>query len=138
MAELKTKKQVASVEAFLARIEDPRMRDDCRAVAAMMQKATGKRPAMWGTSIVGFGDYHYVYATGREGDWFELGFSPRKANLTLYLMSGVERYATQLKTLGKHKTGKGCLYLTSLASIDSRVLATLLARSVKDLRAGKV
>ena len=133
MAELKTKKTAASVAAFLGAIDDDTMRRDCLAVAKLMQKATKAEPKMWGASIVGFGDYHYKYPSGREADWFVAGFSPRKQNLTLYLMSGVEPYAALLRKLGKHKTGKGCLYIKTLADVDARVLEELVRRAVADL-----
>lgn len=137
MAELKTKKTTGSVAQFLDAIPDAARRADCRAIATLMQKATGAKPAMWGPAIVGFGAYHYRYATGREGDWFEIGFSPRKQSLTLYAMTGFERYRALLEKLGTHKSAKGCLYLRSLDDVDRSTLATLLERSVKDLRAGK-
>jgi hypothetical protein len=136
-AELKTKATTASVEKFLDSIPDEGRREDCRAVAEIMRKATGAAPRMWGTSVVGFGDYHYKYESGRENDWFIAGFSPRKDSLTLYFMTGIEPYAAILKQLGKHKTGKGCLYIKSLEDVDRKVLRQLVETSVKDLEKKK-
>lgn len=130
MAELKTKATDANVEAFLQTIEDERKRQDSFALLAMLQAITGAPPRLWGESIVGFGDYHYVYASGREGDWFVAGFSPRKQNLTLYCMGGFEPHAELLGRLGKHKLGKGCLYIKRLQDVDQEVLSALLAASV--------
>jgi len=131
MAELKTQKNDASVQAFLAGIEDERRRQDCQKVLEIMQQATGQPPAMWGTSIVGFGSYHYKYSTGREGDWFVTGFSPRKQNLTLYIMSGFQRYTQLMDKLGKHKTGKSCLYVKSLDDIHLPTLKKLIKESAR-------
>ncbi|MDL1911866.1 DUF1801 domain-containing protein [Chloroflexi bacterium CFX6] len=130
MAELKTKVNKASVEKFIKDIRDERTREDCRRIVEIMQKATKAEPKMWGTSIVGFGSYHYKYASGREGDWFLVGFSPRKQNLTLYIMSGFEGYDSLLKKLGKHSTGKSCLYIKRLEDVDLKVLEELVAKSV--------
>ncbi|MEW6743484.1 MAG: DUF1801 domain-containing protein [Planctomycetota bacterium] len=135
MAEMKTKPTGASVEAFLDRLTDEARREDCYALLKIMQQATKARPKMWGPSIVGFGDYHYKYASGREGDWFLVGFSPRKQDLTLYVMAGAERYPELLEKLGKHKTGKSCLYIKRLADIDLKVLSELIRRSLKDMKA---
>lgn len=137
MAELKTKKNDASVAEFLQAIPDEQKRQDSLTILALMQKATKAEPKMWGSSIIGFGDYHYQYATGREGDWFQLGFSPRKQNLTLYLMSGLEAQRDSLAKLGKHKTGKGCLYINKLADVDMKVLQTMLTDAVKVLKQRK-
>jgi hypothetical protein len=126
MAELKTKKRKASVAAFLKAIPDETQRADCRKLLKLMQRLTGEKAAMWGASIVGFGSYHYKYPTGREGDWFITGFSPRKGNLTLYMMVGFERFQPLLKKLGKHKLGRSCLYLKTLASVDEGTLEELL------------
>jgi hypothetical protein len=132
MAELKTKKTTQSVEAFLDKIADPQKREDSHAILEMMQKATGEKPKMWGDSIVGFGDYHYKYASGREGDWFVTGFSPRKQNITLYLgFDVVGEHSDSIKRLGKHKTGKGCLYINRLADVDAKVLREMIARAAK-------
>lgn len=126
MAAQKTKPTVASVEGFLNGIDDPNRREDCLAIAALMKKITRCEPRMWGTSIVGFGDHHYRYESGREGDTFILGFSPRKDALTLYLGPGLERFQETLDRLGKYKTGKGCLYIRRLEDVDTSVLAMLL------------
>ena len=132
-AELKTKKTAASVEKFIESIEDEGTKADCRRLVTMMKAATGAEPRMWGESVVGFGDYHYKYASGREGDWFITGFSPRKANLTLYFMSGVEPYSELLARLGRHRTGKGCLYVKRLGDLDMKVLTRLIRTSTRDL-----
>ena len=113
MAELKTKENDASVSAFIDSIADAQRREDARTVAAMMKAATRSVAKMWGTSIVGFGAQHYRYASGREGDWFRAGFSPRKDSLTLYITSGFERHLDLMGRLGKYKTGKACLYIRS-------------------------
>lgn len=134
MAELKTKVNKASVDKFINNIKDERVRQDCRRVVEIMQKATKAEPKMWGTSIVGFGSYHYKYASGREGDWFLVGFSPRKQNLTIYLTYGFEEYDSLLKKLGKHSTGKSCLYVKRLEDVDLKVLAELVAKSVRHMR----
>jgi hypothetical protein len=134
MAELKTKENSASVAAFLNTIEDAQKRADAKKIAAMMRKATGSRAKMWGTNIVGFGGYHYKYASGREGDWMLIGFSPRKQNLTLYIMSGFREFDTLMFQLGKHKTGKSCLYVKRLADIDLKVLESLMRRSIRYMR----
>ena len=131
-AELKTKKTKASVAAFIAGIEDPQVRRDCKTLSGLMQAATGAKGKMWGTSIVGFGDYHYRSpTTGREGDWFAMGFAPRKGTLTLYLMSGVHRHEALLEKLGKHRTGTGCLYIRRLEDVDGVVLKKLIRESAK-------
>jgi hypothetical protein len=132
MAELKTRQTNASVQTFLRSIADDQRRQDCITVLKIMKEATGARPRMWGSSIVGFGTYHYRYRSGREGDWFLSGFSPRKQDLTLYVMSGVEPYRALLGKLGKHKTGKCCLYIKRLADIDLAVLKQILGRSLRD------
>ena len=133
MAELKTKKTSASVSAFLDSVADDSVRKDCRTLIQLMKKATKSPPKMWGPSIVGFGDYHYKYETGREADWFRTGFSPRKNALTLYVMSGLPKHAELMSKLGKHKTGKGCLYIKHLADVDMKVLEQLIERSLKSL-----
>ena len=132
-ADLKTKKTTQSVSRFIEEIEDEGRREDCRRVLELMTKATGTEPKMWGASVVGFGDYHYKYDSGRENDWFVTGFSPRKQNLTLYFMTGLDRYASLLKRLGKHKTGKGCLYIRNLDDVDIGVLRELVTSSARDL-----
>jgi hypothetical protein len=133
MAELKTQKTNASVEAFLDSIDDDRRRDDCRAVAKLMRSITGAAPAMWGTSIVGFRSYQYHYASGRSAEWFVMGFSPRKRDLTLYLMGGFDDCDDLLSKLGKFKTGKCCLYLKRLEDVHLPTLKKLLERSQQRL-----
>jgi hypothetical protein len=133
MAELKTQKTAASVEAFLKTLDDTR-RADCRALVRIMREATGAKPTMWGTNIVGFGSYHYKYDSGRAGEWFITGFSPRKRDLTLYIMPGVGRYKPLLARLGPHKTGVSCLYLKRLADVDTTVLKELVSAAVNTLR----
>jgi hypothetical protein len=133
MAELKTKATNASVAKFLDAIEDDERREDCLAVAKIMKKATGDDPKMWGPSIVGFGAMRYKYESGRELDWFLTGFSPRKNDLTLYIMPGIDRYKELAKSLGKHKTGKSCLYIKKLSDIDQSVLREIVETSVKDM-----
>jgi len=134
VAENKTKQTSASVTAFLSAIEDPRRRADARKVAAMMRKATGKRARMWGSSMIGFGSYHYKYASGREGEWSLVGLSPRKQNLVVYIMPGFSEFPALMKKLGKYKTGKSCLYLNKLDDVDERVLQKLIEQSVKVMR----
>ena len=136
MAELKTKVNNASVDKFLKSIKDEGARADCFQILAIMQKATKAEPKMWGTSIVGFGSYHYKYASGREGDWFLVGFSPHKQNLTLYIMGGFDGHEELLKILGKHSLGKGCLYIKKLADIDTGVLKLIVTRSVERMKQG--
>jgi len=134
MAELKTKQTEASVKDFLNQIPDKERRDDCFAIAKMMEEATGAKPKMWGTSIVGFGSYHYKYASGREGDWLMTGFSPCKNDLTLYLMMGFEKHRELMEQLGKHKTSKSCLYIKQLDDVHVPTLKKLIKASVKQLR----
>lgn len=134
MAELKTKPSDDSVRDFIAAIENEDRRRDCQAVLEIMQEATGERPRIWGSGMVGFGSYHYKYASGREGDWFLTGFAPRKNDLTLYIMPGFDRFEALMKKLGKHKTGKSCLYIKRLSDIDPAVLKKLVADSVVHMR----
>jgi hypothetical protein len=134
MAELKTKRTSASVDDFIGGIENESTRKDCYALLALMKKATKAAPRMWGPSIVGFGDYHYKYESGREADWFQVGFSPRKQNLALYLMTGLGRHDALLRKLGKYTTGKSCLYVKRLADIDPDVLGETIAASLAELR----
>ena len=133
MAELKTKVTKVSADKFLQGIKDEKKREDCYQILKMMKKATKAEPKMWGTSIIGFGDYHYVYASGREGDWFITGFSPRVQNLTLYMLGGFDQEL--MKKLGKYKTGKGCLYINKLEDVDAKVLDKLITTSVKQAKA---
>jgi hypothetical protein len=135
MAQAKTRQTKASVAAFLAAIDDPVRRKDCETIAALMQDATGAKPKMWGTSIVGFGSYHYRYASGHEGDSCLTGFSPRKDALTLYLMlGGLDGHSELLKALGKHKASKGCLYIKRLEDVDLGVLRKLVNAAVARLK----
>lgn len=125
MAELKTKKTNQSVSKFIAGIEDVDRRSDCEELVALMTKVTKEEPKMWGESIVGFCEYHYVYASGREGDWPSTGFSPRKQNLTLYFMCNLEHHPALAKEKGKFKIGKCCLYLKRLSDIDRKTIVEL-------------
>ena len=134
MAELKTKPSDMNVDALLDAIPDETRRRDCRSIAKLMEKLTGSRPQLWGTSIVGFGTYHYRYASGREGDWFITGFAPRKNDLTLYILSGFTRFEDLMSRLGRHKTGKSCLYIRRLEDIDMKVLEELIRESVQYVR----
>jgi hypothetical protein len=129
MAELKTKINDQDVQAFLEAVPDEQKRQDCYDVLALMQEVTGQEPKMWGNSIVGFGSYHYRYASGREGDWFLTGFSPRKQNMTLYIMAGFEQYDELMAKLGKHKIGKSCLYIKRLSDVDQDTLRELVRQS---------
>lgn len=130
MSELKTKANAASVEAFLQGIADETKRQDSMAIVGMMAQVSGEAPRMWGDSIIGFGNTHYKYESGREGDWFKVGFSPRKQNLTLYLTYGFESDRELMQKLGKHKTGKACLYINKLADVNMGVLRELVRRVV--------
>ena len=130
MAENKTKPTRASVPKFLAGIEHDRRREDALAVCELMKEVTGESPVMWGDSLVGFGTYAYRYATGRTGDWPLVAFSPRKASMVLYIMSGFGGHAELMAKLGKHKTGSSCLYVNKLADVDTDILRELVRRSV--------
>lgn len=130
MAELKTKLNDSSVEDFLNAIEDEQKRTDSFELLKMMEEISGEPAKMWGTNIVGFGTYHYVYASGREGDWMLSGFSPRKASISVYLMAGFEQLSDELASLGKHKVGKGCLYIKSLGDIDEKHLRKMIKKSI--------
>ena len=135
MSDLKTRPTGASVTAFVIGVADVARRHDCREVMRMMREATGKRPRMWGSHIVGFGAYHYRYASGREGDWFITGLSPRKRDLTLYVMPDLDGHEDLLAALGRHRRGACCLYLKRLDDIDRDVLRELLAHAVARVRA---
>ncbi len=137
-AELKTKKNDQSVEDFLNKIADEQQREEAKKISEMMRKASKQEPKMWGASIVGFGTYNYKYASGREGEWMEVAFSPRKANLTLYIMSGFKEYDELLAKLGKHKIGKSCLYIKHLSDVDEKVLKELIESSIENVRKGNV
>jgi len=134
MAELKTKENKSSVKQFIDSIENISRRKDCLITKKIMQEVTGKRAMMWGDSIVGFGRYHYKYTSGREGDFFVTGFSPRKQNFTIYIMPGYSDYQHLLKKIGKHKLGKSCLYVKNLDDIDLDVLKELIATSVEQMK----
>lgn len=131
LAEIKTKVSAASVEDFINAVPDEQKRDDSFAILAMMKKATGEKPKMWGSSIIGFGNVRYESpATGRQVDWFRVGFSPRKANLTVYLMN-INAHAESLKKLGKHKAGGGCLYINRLSDVEVNVLKGMIDKAAK-------
>ena len=131
MAELKTKPTDQSAVAFLNSLADENKRRDAFTILDLMRKISQAEPKMWGASIIGFGDYHYKYASGREGDWFRIGFSPRKQDLTLYLMQGFAQYGDLLAKLGKFKTGKGCLYIRRLSDVDLPTLEELIRKSAQ-------
>lgn len=135
MAETKTKPTNESVNDFLNKISDEERRADCFQVAKIMEEVTGEKPKMWGPSIVGFGSYHYKYDSGREGDWLVTGFSPRKKDLTLYIMMGFEKHRELMDKLGKHSAAKSCLYIKRLSDIHTPTLKKLIKASVKDLKA---
>jgi hypothetical protein len=132
MSELKTKPTDASVEAFLNAVDHPQRRADGYVLLQMMKEITQEPPIIWGSSIVGFGSYHYRYASGREGDWFKTGFSPRKRSLSIYLMQGFDTYKDLLSRLGKHRVGKGCLYINKLADVDLDILRAIIKRSFEE------
>jgi hypothetical protein len=135
MAELKTRPTKASVEKFIKRVPDAQQREDCFTILKLMSEATGEPPKMWGPSIIGFGTYHYKYATGREGDMPIIGFSPRKQNLTLYVLwYGFEEQADLFKKLGKHTTSKSCLYIKRLSDVDLPTLKKIIKVSVRRLK----
>lgn len=134
MSDMKTRPTAASVAAFLDSVESDRRREDGYAVLQLMNEVTGEEPVLWGDSIVGYGQYHYKYDSGREGDFFLVGFSPRKQNMTLYIMPGFDAYDDLLSKLGKHKIGKSCLYVNKLADVDQDVLRELVARSYQHMK----
>jgi hypothetical protein len=134
MTELKTQPNDQSVEDFLNRVENDTKREDSFTILELMKEETGAEPIMWGDSIIGFGTYHYKYASGREAEWFLTGFSPRKQNLTLYIMSGFEGYDDLLGKLGNHSTGKSCLYIKKLEDVDQDVLRELVSKSVEHMK----
>ena len=134
MAELKTRPTQESVESFLNRIDDEQNRADCFAVMKMMRQVTKEKPKMWGPSVIGFGSYHYKYASGREGDFMLIGFAPRKQALTLYIMPGFSKYDTLMKKLGKYKTGKSCLYIKKLEDVDQSILKELVKQSAAHMK----
>jgi hypothetical protein len=135
VAEAKTRPTKQSVTEFLNQVPDAQRREDCFAIAKLMEEITGSKPQMWGPSIVGFGTYHYKYASGREGDWPLTGFSPRKQDLTLYLPMGFQKHAGLMGELGKHRAAKSCLYVKRLSDIHVPTLKKLIKASVKELKA---
>lgn len=137
MSELKTKPNDGDVGTFLASIRDEAKRRDAERMLALMSAVTKEKPKMWGTSIVGFGRYRYTTSSGREGEWFLTGFSPRKQALTLYIMSGFEGHGALLKRLGPHKTGRSCLYVKRLDDVDTKTLKALVTKSVASLARGR-
>lgn len=137
-AQNKTSKTAANVDTFLNTVPDETRRRDSRKVCQIMQEVTGQKPAMWGPSIIGFGSYHYKYESGREGDFLKIGFSPRKNNLSIYFMDGVETYKTELQKLGKHKTAKSCLYINKLDDVDVSVLKEMVKKSYANKAMGEV
>ncbi|MXY34479.1 MAG: DUF1801 domain-containing protein [Boseongicola sp. SB0676_bin_33] len=133
MAENKTKPNDADVMAFLNSVEPERRRADALRLNEIFREVTGFEPVMWGASIVGYGSYHYVYKSGREGDFLATGFSPRKTSLTIYIMPGYADFGDILKGLGKHRTGRSCLYINRLEAVDEGVLRKLIAAGLRDL-----
>ncbi len=131
MTELKTKVNDAPVSEFINTVPEEQVRQDCWKIAELMQSATQSEAKMWGSSIIGFGQYHYVYASGREADWMLIGFSPRKQNISLYIMGGFEQYTEILAKLGKFKQAKGCLYIKRLSDINLPILEELIRASVE-------
>lgn len=134
MKTVKTQANEGDVAAFLSSVEDPGRREDGQRLCALMATVTRREPILWGSSIIGFGSYHYVYASGREGDWLLTGFSPRKSNLVVYLMDGLAHHRELLEKLGPHKTGKSCLYLKRLEDVDEKVLKALIRKSIANMR----
>lgn len=134
MATLKTIQNDASVQQFIDKQDDISRRNDCLVMRRMMQEITGKRAKMWGTSIVGFGKYHYRYESGHEGEFFVTGFSPRKQDFTIYIMPGYSDYGHLLKKIGKHRIGKSCLYVKRLDDIDMDVLRQMISESVQEMK----
>jgi hypothetical protein len=137
MADNKTKPTKGSVDTFLNKIKDQQVRDDCFAILEIMQKVSKYEPVMWGSAIIGFGMYHYVYESGREGDSILIGFSPRKQNITIYLMGGLSKVEDELSKLGKHKTGGGCLYIKSLNDVNVTILKKIITKAFKEAKLKK-
>ena len=131
MPENKTKPTSANVTAFLKKIKEAKLRDDCAAMIEMMRSVSKSEPVMWGSSIIGFGSRHYVYESGREGDTVIIGFAPRKQNIAVYLTGGIANVTDELSKLGKHDTGKGCLYIKSLEDVNETVLRKIFAKAYK-------
>ena len=134
MAALKTKKNKSSITAFLNKIKNKQRREDCFELLKLINTITKEEPAMWGTSIVGFGSYHYVYASGREGDWPVAGFSPRAQNISIYIMAGIDAFPDLMDKLGKYKTGVSCLYISKLKDIDLSILKRLIKASIQVIK----
>lgn len=134
MTQNKTVETTDSPRAFIDSLDDLQKRKDCRVLMKIMREITGDPAKMWGTSIVGFGNYHYKYASGREGDFFLTGFSPRKRNLTIYIMPGFAQFANELEKIGNPKTSVSCLYLKNLREVDLKVLRRIIARSIEIMR----
>lgn len=134
MAELKTKKTVASVSGFLNAIKDDQVRKDCKAISALMQRATKAKPAMWGPGIIGFGSVHLKYPTGRELDWMATGFAPRKGNITLYVLGGYPQRDELLAKLGPHKASGSCLHIKRLSDVHMPTLTKLIAAGVRYMK----
>lgn len=133
MSSLKTQPTEQDPYAFIDLIEHPIKRENSKVLMEIHKRATGKEPVMWGDSIVGFGQYHYKYRSGHEGDWPTAGFSPRKQNLTIYIMLGFDRYAPLLKQLGKHKHSKSCLYINKLADVNIDILEQIIKQGYEDM-----
>lgn len=136
MADVKTQANKASVIEFIDSVEHKKRQQDAKIILKLMSDITGEEPQMWGSSIIGFGSYHYRYASGREGDWMRIGFSPRKQNMSLYIMNGFKEYSQLLDSLGKHKTGKSCLYINKLEDIDIEVLKQMIHHSYFNAKLG--
>ncbi|MEM6829238.1 MAG: DUF1801 domain-containing protein [Bacteroidota bacterium] len=134
MSGLKTKPTEQNVEAYINQIEPDWKRDDCRTLLSLLKRITGENPVMWGDSVVGFGSYHYKYKTGTEGDWYLTGFSPRKQNMTVYILAGFDGCEDLLNKIGKHKKSTGCLYFKRLSDINIDILEDLVIRSVDTLK----
>ena len=134
MTEIKTRENKASVNDFLNDVSNERKQSDAFAILKLMQEITNEEPKMWGNSIVGFGNIHYRYSSGREGDWFLTGFSPRKQSLTIYLISGFSQFEDELSRLGKHKTSVSCLYINKLEDVNVDVLRELIEKSIEELK----
>ena len=134
MANNKTVPSKEDVYTFIDAVEHPRRKRDAQALCAMMETLTGEKPVMWGESLIGFGQYHYQYESGREGDFFLTGFAPRKTNMVVYIMPGFEPYKDLTDKLGKYKTGRSCLYINKLEDVDMKVLEKLIKKSVADMK----
>lgn len=134
MAENKTKPTSESADTFLNKIQDTQKRKDCFEIMKLMQAVTKEKPVMWGSAIIGFGSYHYVYESGREGDFLFIGFAPRKQNISIYLMGGLKAVQPELSKLGKYKIGGGCLYIKSLSDVNTTVLKKIFAKAFREAK----